>query len=58
MNIEAQIGEILRTPSLGRYFLVLIKKECILQVQRLHHYHTLQPSWTGAFSQQVDNTNK
>ena len=27
-NIEAQIGEKLRTPSLGRSLLVLMKKEC------------------------------
>ena len=27
-NMEAQIGEILRTPSLGKNVMVLIKKEC------------------------------
>ena len=40
---EAQVGKILRTPSLGRNLLVLIKKECKTHTQTLHtptHRHT------------------
>ena len=33
-NIEAQISQILRTPSLGRNLLVLIKKECIVSQKK------------------------